>query len=77
MLPNAGPIPAATGQLPSLEEWAQVRVRPLSRRRTRHRPGRSTNMPRALLLSGSLGTGHEVHARACERSLATRGWDTE
>lgn len=34
-------------------------------------------MPRALLLSGSLGTGHEVHARACERSLARRGWDTE
>jgi UDP-N-acetylglucosamine:LPS N-acetylglucosamine transferase len=32
---------------------------------------------KALLVSGSLGMGHEVHARACETSLAARGWDTE
>ena len=32
---------------------------------------------RALLVSGSLGAGHEMHARACATSLAARGWDTE
>lgn len=32
---------------------------------------------RALLLSGSLGAGHEMHARACESALAGRGWKTE
>ncbi|MBO0775844.1 MAG: hypothetical protein J2P34_05975, partial [Actinobacteria bacterium] len=32
---------------------------------------------RALLLSGSLGAGHEVHARACAASLSQRGWSTE
>lgn len=32
---------------------------------------------RALLLSGSLGMGHEVHAHACAASLAERGWSTE
>ena len=32
---------------------------------------------RALLLSGSLGAGHEMHARACESSLAERGWETD
>jgi processive 1,2-diacylglycerol beta-glucosyltransferase len=34
-------------------------------------------MSRALLLSGSLGAGHEVHARACAVALADRGWSTE
>src|SRR5215469_4517217 len=34
-------------------------------------------MRRALLLSGSLGAGHEMHARACATSLAARGWDTQ
>jgi processive 1,2-diacylglycerol beta-glucosyltransferase len=34
-------------------------------------------MKRALLLSGSIGMGHEVHARACAASLARRGWSTE
>jgi UDP-N-acetylglucosamine:LPS N-acetylglucosamine transferase len=34
-------------------------------------------MPRALLLSGSLGAGHDVHAGACAASLAARGWSTE
>ena len=34
-------------------------------------------MRRALLLSGSLGAGHEVHARACASSLAGRGWSTQ
>ncbi len=34
-------------------------------------------MKRALLLSGSLGAGHEMHARACESSLAGRGWVTD
>ena len=34
-------------------------------------------MKRALLLSGSLGAGHEMHARACESSLAGRGWETD
>jgi processive 1,2-diacylglycerol beta-glucosyltransferase len=34
-------------------------------------------MPRALLLSGSLGAGHDVHARACADSLAGRGWSTQ
>ena len=32
---------------------------------------------RALLLSGSLGAGHEMATRACATSLAARGWDTE
>jgi len=32
---------------------------------------------RALLLSGSLGAGHEMHARACVASLAERGWATD
>jgi len=30
--------------------------------------------PRALLLSGSLGMGHDVMAEACAVSLAARGW---
>lgn len=34
-------------------------------------------MNRALLLSGSLGAGHDVHARACASSLAGRGWSTQ
>ena len=34
-------------------------------------PGR-----RALLLSGSLGMGHDVLAEACATSLAARGWST-
>jgi processive 1,2-diacylglycerol beta-glucosyltransferase len=34
-------------------------------------------MSRALLLSGSLGAGHEVHAKACAASLSARGWSTE
>jgi processive 1,2-diacylglycerol beta-glucosyltransferase len=34
-------------------------------------------MKRALLLSGSIGAGHEVHARACAASLAARGWQTD
>ena len=34
-------------------------------------------MRRALLLSGSLGAGHEVHARAFATSLAGRGWSTQ
>ena len=34
-------------------------------------------MKRALLLSGSLGAGHEMHARACVASLAERGWATD
>jgi processive 1,2-diacylglycerol beta-glucosyltransferase len=34
-------------------------------------------MPRALLLSGSLGAGHDVHAQACADSLAGRGWSTQ
>lgn len=33
-------------------------------------------MSRALLLAGSLGGGHEVHARACAASLARQGWST-
>lgn len=32
---------------------------------------------RALLLSGSLGMGHDVMAEACAGSLRDRGWDTE
>ena len=32
---------------------------------------------KALLLSGSLGAGHEMHARACATSLTARGWDTQ
>jgi UDP-N-acetylglucosamine:LPS N-acetylglucosamine transferase len=31
---------------------------------------------RALLLSGSLGMGHDVMAEACSDSLVRRGWDT-
>lgn len=31
----------------------------------------------ALLLSGSLGMGHDVMAEACATSLAARGWTTE
>ena len=31
-------------------------------------------MPRALLLSGSLGAGHDVHAGACAASLTRWGW---
>lgn len=34
-------------------------------------------MRRALLVSGSLGAGHEVHARACASSLARQGWSTQ
>src|SRR5262249_60917580 len=34
------------------------------------------DMKRAVLLSGSLGAGHEMHARACAMSLAGRGWAT-
>ncbi|HEY6279185.1 MAG TPA: glycosyltransferase [Streptosporangiaceae bacterium] len=34
-------------------------------------------MRRAVLLSGSLGAGHDVHARAFAASLAGRGWSTE
>ena len=34
-------------------------------------------MRRALLLSGSLGAGHEVHAGACASSLARQGWSTQ
>jgi processive 1,2-diacylglycerol beta-glucosyltransferase len=33
-------------------------------------------MRRALLLSGSLGAGHDVHARAFASELAGRGWST-
>jgi len=29
------------------------------------------------LVSGSLGAGHEMHARACAMSLADRGWTTD
>jgi processive 1,2-diacylglycerol beta-glucosyltransferase len=32
--------------------------------------------PRALLLSGSLGMGHDVMAEACADSLRGRGWQT-
>jgi processive 1,2-diacylglycerol beta-glucosyltransferase len=31
----------------------------------------------ALLLSGSLGMGHDVLAQACARSMEERGWSTE
>ena len=34
-------------------------------------------MKRALLVSGSLGAGHEMYARACAISLADRGWATD
>jgi processive 1,2-diacylglycerol beta-glucosyltransferase len=34
-------------------------------------------MRRALLVSGSLGAGHDVHARACASSLARQGWSTQ
>jgi processive 1,2-diacylglycerol beta-glucosyltransferase len=37
----------------------------------------STPPRRALLLSGSLGMGHDVLAQACADSLAGRGWRTE
>jgi processive 1,2-diacylglycerol beta-glucosyltransferase len=33
-------------------------------------------MPRALLLSGSLGMGHDVVAEACAGSLRANGWST-
>ena len=33
-------------------------------------------MPHALLLSGSLGQGHDVMAAACADSLHDRGWTT-
>ena len=32
---------------------------------------------RALLLSGSIGMGHDVMAEACRLSLDARGWSTE
>jgi len=32
---------------------------------------------RALLVSGSLGAGHDVHAQACAASLTARGWSAE
>jgi UDP-N-acetylglucosamine:LPS N-acetylglucosamine transferase len=32
---------------------------------------------RALLLSGSIGMGHDVMAEACQLSLTNRGWSTE
>ena len=34
-------------------------------------------MKRALLLSGSLGAGHDVYAKVFESSLAGRGWTTD
>ncbi|HEV2376816.1 MAG TPA: glycosyltransferase [Streptosporangiaceae bacterium] len=34
-------------------------------------------MRHALLLSGSLGAGHEVHAQACSWSLTSNGWSCE
>jgi processive 1,2-diacylglycerol beta-glucosyltransferase len=34
-------------------------------------------VPRALLLSGSLGMGHDVMAEACAGSLHRRGWTTD
>ncbi|MDH6134147.1 processive 1,2-diacylglycerol beta-glucosyltransferase [Kitasatospora sp. MAA4] len=34
-------------------------------------------MPHALLLSGSLGQGHDVMAEACADTLRGRGWSTE
>ncbi len=33
-------------------------------------------MRRALLLSGSLGAGHDMYAQACASSLAEHGWST-
>lgn len=33
-------------------------------------------MPHALLLTGSLGQGHDVMARACAETLVGRGWTT-
>src|SRR5260370_6183828 len=33
-------------------------------------------MRKALLLSGSLGMGHDVMAQACADSLQARGWST-
>lgn len=33
-------------------------------------------MPHALLVSGSLGQGHDVMALACADSLRARGWTT-
>jgi len=32
---------------------------------------------RALILSGSLGAGHDVHARACASFLTRRGWSAQ
>ncbi len=40
-----------------------------------HAPGGGAGR-RALLLSGSLGMGHDVMAEACADSLRTRGWAT-
>src|SRR5258708_16898503 len=34
-------------------------------------------MRKALLLTGSLGMGHDVVAEACATSLAAYGWSTE
>lgn len=34
-------------------------------------------MPHALLVSGSLGQGHDVMAQACADSLRERGWTTD
>ncbi|MEU6237835.1 hypothetical protein [Kitasatospora sp. NPDC047058] len=34
-------------------------------------------MPHALLVSGSLGQGHDVMAQACADTLRERGWTTE
>ena len=42
-----------------------------------HGEHRERPMRRALLLSGSLGAGHEVHARTFAASLAGRGWSTQ
>ena len=42
-----------------------------------HGEHRERLMRRALLLSGSLGAGHEVHARTFAASLAGRGWSTQ
>ena len=36
----------------------------------------SRSVPHALLLSGSLGQGHDVMAAACADSLSDRGWTT-
>jgi processive 1,2-diacylglycerol beta-glucosyltransferase len=39
-------------------------------------PGHSSAISDALLLSGSIGMGHDVMARACSTSLERRGWST-